>query len=85
LDKLSFEQVATVTKHRTFFKLDEITLSVDDVEDVGTFIELEAIASGEEEMTKQRDKIIEMVRQIGLDPIESVRESYLELLLAKNK
>lgn len=81
LARLGFAQVATVIKHRTFFRIADITLSIDDVEGVGTFIELEAIASGESDMDARRDEIIAMVRRIGLDPSQSVRESYLELLL----
>lgn len=85
LKRLGFEEVATVVKRRTFFKIDNITISLDNVGAVGTFVELEAIASGESEMTAKREIIIDLVRKLGLDPTDSVRESYLELFLALKK
>jgi adenylate cyclase class 2 len=78
LENLSFRLVATVTKTRQFFSLPSMTISIDKVEDVGLFMELESIAKTKD-VAQARDNIFEMMRKLGLDPKESIRESYLEL------
>jgi adenylate cyclase class 2 len=83
LHHIGFKHVATIKKHRTFFELDGITVSIDNVEGVGTFIELEIIADSKKEMQHARDRILSLVRSLSLDPTRMVRESYLELYLAQ--
>jgi len=78
LENLGFKQVATVIKKRQFFRLPSITISIDEVEDVGLFMELESIAQTEE-VDKARENIFEMMKKLDLDPSKSIRASYLEL------
>jgi len=82
LHHTGFKLVATVKKHRVFFDIDGITVSIDNVEGVGKFIELELIASSEKEMQDAKNRIISLVKNLGLDPLRVVRESYLELYLS---
>ncbi len=82
LENLGFKQVATITKKRQFFSLPQITISIDDVEDVGLFVELESI-SNYDEITKARENIFAMVKKLGLKSTQSIRESYLELFLSR--
>jgi adenylate cyclase class 2 len=83
LHHTGFKHVATIKKRRIFFELDGITVSIDNVESVGTFIELELIANSKKEMQHARDRILSLVRGLNLDPTRMVRESYLELYLAQ--
>ncbi|MFW9907527.1 MAG: class IV adenylate cyclase [Candidatus Thorarchaeota archaeon] len=78
-----FKLVATIKKHRTFFDIDEITVSIDNVEGVGKFIELELVSNSEKEMQDARDRILLLVKHLGLDSMKMVRDSYLELYLAR--
>ncbi|MGY5858231.1 MAG: class IV adenylate cyclase [Candidatus Thorarchaeota archaeon] len=76
-----FKLVANITKTREFFDIGGITASLDDVTDVGLYIELELIADGEDVMKEARNKIMTLVKDLGLDERDMVRESYLELYL----
>jgi len=82
LENLGFKLVATITKKRQFYRLPSITISIDDVEDVGLFLELESI-SNYDEIVKARENIFAMVKKLGLEPTKSIRESYLELFLSR--
>lgn len=79
LEKLGFKPVATVTKKRTFYTLRDITISIDDVEQVGLFLELESIAYEKSEMESAKRTIFDILDKLGIDSDKSVRESYLEL------
>ncbi len=81
LESLGFKLVAQVSKKRQFFSLSEMTISTDEVEDVGLFIELESIANNEDELAEKRERIFKVVKDLGLDITQSIRESYLELYL----
>jgi len=78
-----FKLVATVKKHRVFFDIDGITLSIDNVEGVGTFLELELVAQGEKDMQDSKNRLLSLVKRLGLDPMSLVRDSYLELYLSR--
>jgi len=81
LENLSFKPVAMVTKRRTFYTLREITISIDDVEHVGLFLELESIAHDNDEMESAKDVIFDILKGLDVDPDQTVRDSYLELYL----
>lgn len=82
LGRLGFREVATVRKVRTPFQLERggrrLELTIDQVEGVGTFAEVESVA---EEKDKQgaETAVIELARELGLDNPEP--RSYLEMLL----
>ena len=78
-----FKRVATITKRRVFFDIDGITASIDDVVDVGQYIELELIADGKDSMNTARERILSLLKTMGLDENLLVRESYLELYLER--
>ncbi|MDH4213664.1 MAG: class IV adenylate cyclase [Candidatus Thorarchaeota archaeon] len=82
LQHTGFKLVATIKKHRVFYNFEGITVSIDNVEGVGRFIELELAADNEEEMQYAKDRILSVVKHLGLDSKRMVRESYLELYLA---
>jgi predicted adenylyl cyclase CyaB len=86
LQKLGFREVAVVSKRRQEFLAQwehvETTLSIDDVDDVGRFIEIEQVASPTT-LDRARESLQRLAVQLGLGPGE--RRSYLELLLAGHK
>ena len=79
LQQTGFKYVGNITKHRIFYELDDIIISIDDVVDVGLFVEFELIAHSDEEMVRARERILALITNLGLDPEKTVRESYLEL------
>lgn len=83
LTHLGFKHVAKVVKKRVFYSLDDLTLSLDLVEGVGGFLELERVVASKNEIGPEREKMFLILTKLGLDPKESIRESYLELFLEK--
>jgi adenylate cyclase class 2 len=83
LESLGFQRVATVTKKRIFYNLRDITISIDDVEQVGLFLEMEYIAHSKDEMKSAKRNIFELLHEFGIDSKQSIRESYLELFMSR--
>jgi adenylate cyclase class 2 len=76
LASLNFSPTAVVRKRRTKYKLGPVTFALDEVEGLGSFLEVEM--SGEAEWQEQQSRVLEVLEQLGLK--ESIRKSYLELL-----
>ena len=83
LKHTGFKQVVTITKRRVFYDIDGVTASIDDVNDVGQFIELELIAHGKDGMNTAREQILSLLNNMGLDENQMIRKSYLELYLER--
>ncbi|TFG30193.1 class IV adenylate cyclase [Candidatus Thorarchaeota archaeon] len=81
LQHTGFKHVATIIKNRDFYCLDDITISIDSVDKVGLYIEFELIAQDKVDMVRARERIIELIEKLRLDPAKTIRESYLELYL----
>ena len=85
LGALSFQPVAQVSKVRQHFHLlrdgQSIELSVDQVQGVGDFIELEIVVADESEIAAARQLIDDLAGELRLATGE--RRSYLELLLGE--
>ncbi|QIO22638.1 class IV adenylate cyclase [Haloarcula sp. JP-L23] len=79
-EQLGFDPAATVRKDRCFYRYEGYTITLDDVEGVGEFVEVETEtdASGVE---AAREGAYEVLRALGLDPEDQTRTSYLGLLL----
>ena len=82
LERLGFKPIAKVVKKRTFFDLRAITISIDDVEDVGLFLELESIAHQKDEMESAKRTIFKLLDELGIDAQQTIRDSYLEMYMA---
>ncbi|MBB6645861.1 class IV adenylate cyclase [Halobellus ruber] len=78
---LGFEPAAVVEKERTFFEVDGYTVSLDRVDGLGEFVEVEAETAESGDVAAVREGAAEVLRGLGLDPDEQVRTSYLGLLL----
>ncbi|WP_254831125.1 class IV adenylate cyclase [Haloglomus salinum] len=81
LSGLGFEPAATVEKHRRFFRYEGYTVTLDRVDGLGEFVEVEAEAEAEA-VEAAREGAIAVMADLGLDPGEQIRTSYLGLLLA---
>jgi adenylate cyclase class 2 len=78
LAELGFEAVETVEKTRERYRVDGYTVTLDTVEELGEFLEVETQA---ETVEPAREGAVELLRGLELDPAEQVRTSYLGLLL----
>jgi len=77
---VDFEAAAEVRKERERFALSGYTVSLDSVDGAGEFVEVER-EGREAEVEEVRDGARELLRDLGLDPTDHVRTSYLELVL----
>ncbi|WP_119819339.1 class IV adenylate cyclase [Halalkaliarchaeum desulfuricum] len=83
LTSLGFEPAATVEKRREVFTVDGYTVTLDDVSELGEFVEVEGEAE-QADLETVREGAFEVLESIGLDPDDGIRTSYLELLLEPN-
>jgi adenylate cyclase class 2 len=80
LRELGFDPIPQVSKERERFALDEYTVTLDAVEEVGSFVEVERQGT-EDEIETLRDGARDLLWDLGLDPDDHVRTSYLEMVL----
>ncbi len=78
LVRLGFTPAADVKKTRTLYRLGEFDVCLDDVEGIGTFVEVETRGENFQEL---RDAALTILEKLNLKTHE--RRSYLELLSEK--
>lgn len=84
LHVLGFREAGVVRKIREIFRAGEITVCLDAVEGLGEFLEVEIIAESEKELEISRAKLFELLKQFGAREKDSIRTSYLEMVLEKS-
>ena len=77
---LGYEPVLPVRKFRQHLTMGEITACLDQVDDLGDFLELEIIVQQESEREPALNKIIALLHELGYAPDEIIRTSYLSML-----
>ena len=83
LKKLGFSTVLIVKKTRKIYSMDDIIISLDDVDDLGYFIEFELEVTDKEIIPSARDRLISLLNKLGIPKDKLERRSYLELRLLK--
>lgn len=73
---LGFTKAGVVSKTRELYKLDDVAICLDEVDGLGSFIELEILGTDKE---AGEDKLFELAARFGLERFE--KKSYLELHL----
>ncbi len=79
LERLGFKFVAKVSKVRRIYALNDVKVTMDRVEGLGEFVEIELES---EELEEGKKRIFEIAKALGLK--NPIRESYLELLSKKH-
>ncbi|MDP8011250.1 MAG: class IV adenylate cyclase [Thermoplasmata archaeon] len=74
LENLGFKLAGKVKKIRKIYKLNDLEICLDNVENLGYFIEIETFGN----LEKGKEKILELAKSLGLNNLE--RRSYFELL-----
>ncbi|ASJ06817.1 class IV adenylate cyclase [Thermococcus pacificus] len=82
LSRLGFQEVLTVEKVREKYYVDKgIIIALDEVEGLGKFIEIEALAENERAVEETVERLRGILKELGVERFE--RRSYLELLLER--
>ncbi len=84
LQSLGYRKVIEVRKRRTLYHLQrdqfDVEICLDDVEELGTFVEIEIVASNSD-APRAKEVLLAIAEEMGL--AESERRAYLQLLLEK--
>lgn len=81
LEKLGLIPLYKVTKIRKYFRDGNFTICLDEVNDLGSFVEIELPNGSEEELIKYVNSFLNRYSIIA----EKIDKSYLELILSKNE
>ena len=73
----------TVIKSRDIYRLDQYEISLDNVKELGDFLEIETSAEFESEVPTKVDSIFGLLAELDLKLEDTITKSYLELLLEK--
>jgi len=76
-----FGAIGEVKKHRTIFLDDSVRIHLDTVDGLGTFIEFEAPADGDEQLARKR--VNELIQQFEITQDDLVSTSYSEMLFGE--
>ncbi|WP_440947019.1 class IV adenylate cyclase [Methanosarcina sp. T3] len=82
---LDFSEAGAVRKKREIFRAGEITVCLDAVEGLGEFLEVEIDVEEEKYLESSREQLFKFLAQFGVDERDSIRTSYLEMVLKKKK
>ena len=78
--RLGFRKTSIVSKKREDYSYRKTTIALDNVEDLGEFIEIEIISDDKDSALKQIDSVKTELGICG----KNIPQSYLEMLLEKN-
>ncbi|MDV3104492.1 class IV adenylate cyclase [Thermococcus waiotapuensis] len=82
LKNLGFVEVLTVTKVREKYYVEKgISIALDEVENLGKFIEIETLVEDEGEIKEAVEHLRAILEELGVEHFE--RRSYLELLMER--
>jgi adenylate cyclase class 2 len=85
LEALGYRPLAVVDKVRRTYRLGEVTLCLDEVTDLGSFLELELLVSGEAQRAAAVARLLALLEALGVSRERLSRRSYLELLAEKRQ
>lgn len=81
---LGFRKTLDVVKERRIYHYKGAEICLDRIDSLGDFVELELQADSPTDIARKRDQLIALMHELGVEG-ELIRESYLEMLLAKKK
>ncbi len=86
LERLGFEKAFVIRKRRREFLVEGVLVSLDDVEGLGRFVEMEVLMKGDspEEAERLKDRLLRVSEMLGIDKSRLTTESYLEMLVSKS-
>ncbi len=82
LQYLECKELATVIKKRAVYQNNNVNISVDQVDNLGSFVEIE-IMTTEDEVEQAKQTIQDIAQQIGLKEKDKPTMPYRDLLIAK--
>ncbi|MFN3527971.1 MAG: class IV adenylate cyclase, partial [Candidatus Altarchaeaceae archaeon] len=75
--ELGFRNVAKIEKHRIYYSYKNFEICIDDVKNLGKFVEIES------NNLNDKDEIFKLLEIFDIRKDETIRKSYLELIMNK--
>jgi adenylate cyclase, class 2 len=85
LSSLGFFPVATVSKKRKNFRIGDFCISLDEVRNLGNFIEVEVTVKDPRNHQEKVESIFKFIAKLGINRESTIRKSYLEMILEKKR
>jgi len=80
----AYGTLVTVTKRRRLLIWDGVRIHLDEVEGLGSYLELEAVAEPGSDLSAEHAKVERLRAELGIDPSNLVAASYSDLLLGES-
>jgi homotetrameric cytidine deaminase len=77
----AYGTLGTVTKRRRLLLWEGVRIHLDEVEGLGSYLELEAVADVESDLSGEREKVERLREELGIQDEDLVATSYSDLLL----
>jgi homotetrameric cytidine deaminase len=77
----AYGTLVTVTKRRRLLLWEGVRIHLDEVEGLGSYLEFEAVAEGDSDLTAEREKVERLRGELGIDDKDLIATSYSDLLL----
>lgn len=81
---LGFTPLLTVKKTRRHYHSGPVTVCLDAVEGLGPFVELEILVAQDSQQQEALERLMVLLKEIGLDQKHLIHHSYWELLFKKD-
>ena len=81
LSSLNFTPVATIVKRRKKYRLGDFIISLDEVRNLGNFMEVEVSIRDSKSHEDKVESIFGLFEKLGISRDDSIRKSYLEMIL----
>ncbi len=79
LEKLDFNEAFVISKTRDAYKYNDFEIAIDQVEQLGDFIEIEKVVSSREKIDKAREDCVKLLEQISPEA-EITNEKYGDMM-----
>ncbi len=79
----AYGTLVTVTKRRRLLLWEGVRIHLDEVEGLGSYLELEAVAEAgpDSDLSAERDKVERLRAELGIEDQDLIATSYSDLLL----
>jgi homotetrameric cytidine deaminase len=78
----AFGTLVTVTKRRRLLLWENVRIHLDEVEGLGSYLELEGVADPDSDLSTEHDRVEHLRRELGIEDHDLVAGSYSDLLLS---
>jgi len=81
LKSLNFREVSKVVKEREKFLFGQHNITLDNIETLGWFLEIESTIANPNERKRALNENISLLKELGLDPKDIINEPYRDIVL----